>query len=127
MPGKSVRRGRAFRQDSCPDEKGSTSLSIPLRAFSSTPHRRTGAPKSRRAAGSLPELGYAICDDVLPAGSSRGISFQWLVALRAARILPSKRQPLPAHAFIDLRAIPHTLAIDEGAVDRAVEGFTFEG
>ena len=33
MPGKSVRCGRAFRQDSCPDEKESTSLSIPLRAF----------------------------------------------------------------------------------------------
>jgi hypothetical protein len=31
-PGKSVRWGRAFRQDSCPDEKESASLPIPLRA-----------------------------------------------------------------------------------------------
>ena len=29
MPGKSVSRGRAFRPDSCPDEKASTSMSMP--------------------------------------------------------------------------------------------------
>jgi hypothetical protein len=45
--GKSVRVGQAFRRGSCPDEKGSTSLSIPLRAWSSNPHHRTGARRSR--------------------------------------------------------------------------------
>ncbi len=47
LPGKSVRAGRVFRPDSCPVEKGSTSLSSPLRALSSDPHRRTGDPEQR--------------------------------------------------------------------------------
>jgi hypothetical protein len=42
--GQFVRGGRAFRRGSCPGEKESASLPIPLRAFSSTPHRRTGGP-----------------------------------------------------------------------------------
>src|SRR6185437_6132098 len=47
LPGKCVRAGRVFRPDSCPVEKGSTSLSSPLRALSSVPHRRTGGPEER--------------------------------------------------------------------------------
>ncbi|PMQ04953.1 hypothetical protein DyAD56_11380 [Dyella sp. AD56] len=47
--GQFVRGGRAFRRGSCPGEKGSASLPIPLRAFSSTPHRRTGGPKVKSA------------------------------------------------------------------------------
>jgi hypothetical protein len=37
-------RGRAFRQGSCPDEKGPTSLSIPLRALSSPLTHRIRGP-----------------------------------------------------------------------------------
>jgi len=54
--GQSVRGGRAFRRGSCPGEKESASLPIPLRAWSSTPHRRARGPWSqktkRRADGS---------------------------------------------------------------------------
>jgi hypothetical protein len=49
LPGRSVRLGRAFRRGSCPDEKCPASLPGTLRAFSSEPHRRTGAPEERRA------------------------------------------------------------------------------
>ncbi|WP_233202429.1 hypothetical protein, partial [Dyella sp. AD56] len=47
--GQFVRGGRAFRQGILPWRKGSASLPIPLRAFSSTPHRRTGGPKVKSA------------------------------------------------------------------------------
>jgi hypothetical protein len=49
LPGRSVRLGRAFRRGSCPGEKCPASLPGTLRAFSSEPHRRTGAPEERRA------------------------------------------------------------------------------
>ena len=45
LHGKFVSRGRAFRQDSCPDEKESTSLSIPATrpvVPDSPPHRGPG-------------------------------------------------------------------------------------
>ena len=43
-PSETVREGRAFRQGSCPGEKESASMPIPLRAFSSpshSPHKGT--------------------------------------------------------------------------------------
>ena len=54
--GQFVRGGRAFRWGSCPGEKGSASLPIPLRAFSSTPHRRTGGPTVKGEGGRLVQL-----------------------------------------------------------------------
>jgi hypothetical protein len=56
MPAKSVRRGRAFRQDSCPDEKESTSCRFPLRGLidpTSPPHRGPGYSGARRARHSV--------------------------------------------------------------------------
>ena len=47
--GQSVRGGRAFRQGLLPWRKGIGVLPIPLRAFSSTPHRRTGGPTVKSA------------------------------------------------------------------------------
>jgi len=56
MGGKSVSRGRAFRQDSCPDEKESTSMSTPAARPvdpASPPHRGPG----KSSAPSWPALG----------------------------------------------------------------------
>ena len=89
LPGKSVSRGRAFRQDfrqlllrcstsdipvlACPDEKESTSVSTPLRAFSSPTHRRTGAPVEQSGGPSWPALGTPLllrpADDRLAAAA----------------------------------------------------------
>ncbi|GAB2533028.1 hypothetical protein GCM10027065_00680 [Rhodanobacter koreensis] len=49
LPGECVRRGRVFRQDSCPDEKGSTSMSIPLRACRPRPTAAQGPRVEQRA------------------------------------------------------------------------------
>jgi len=49
LPSGCVSLGRAFRRGSCPGEKCAASLPHSLRAFSSEPHRRTGAPAEQRA------------------------------------------------------------------------------
>ena|SRR6185312_6238867 len=49
LPSGCVSLGRAFRRGSCPGEKCAASLPHTLRAFSSEPHRRTGAPAEQRA------------------------------------------------------------------------------
>jgi len=51
LPGKSVSRGRAFRSDSCPSEKESTSLSTPAArpvVPDSPPHRGPGTAAGHR-------------------------------------------------------------------------------
>ena len=53
MGGKSVSRGRAFRPDSCPGEKESTSVSTPLRACRPRLTAAQGPRAEQRAIGQL--------------------------------------------------------------------------
>ena len=66
--GQYVRGGRAFRQGILPWRKGIGVLPIPLRAFSSTPHRRTGGPKVKSAepTARAAELHIALAGRVAP-------------------------------------------------------------